>query len=116
MEAVGRLSSIILPVADMDAAIAFWHATVGLDVKFRDGDRYAALDGGGVTVALAAASEAPRAAAVSFKVDDVALAAGVLRGGGASLESGPQSGPHEVRATLADPDGNVVVIYSSRPA
>ena len=37
------VGNVLIPVADLDEAIAFY----GLPVKFRDGDRFAALNGGG---------------------------------------------------------------------
>ncbi|MER6944661.1 VOC family protein [Nonomuraea sp. NPDC005983] len=106
-----RLGNVLIPVADLDQAIAFY----GLPVKFRDGDRFAALDGGGVTVALAGPAEHVTAAvAVSYKVEDVARAVGELSARGAEVVRAPEDGPHETRAVLRDPSGNVFVLYSPR--
>lgn len=105
-----KLGNVLIPVADLDQAIAFY----GLPVKFRDGDRYAALDGGGVTVALAGPSEHVTAGvAPSYKVDDVALAVQEMSERGAVVVRQPEAGPHEMRAVLRDPSGNVFVLYSS---
>ncbi|MGN9838215.1 VOC family protein [Nonomuraea sp. H19] len=104
-----KLGNVLIPVTDLDEAIAFY----GLPVKFRDGDRFAALDGGGVTVALAGPAEHVTAsAAPSYKVDDVALAVREMTGRGAEVVRGPEEGPHERRAVLRDPSGNVFVLYS----
>ncbi|WP_327086646.1 VOC family protein [Nonomuraea sp. NBC_01738] len=104
-----KLGNVLVPVADLDAAIAFY----GLPVMFRDGDRFAALDGGGVTIALCGPDEqVTPGVAVSFKVGDVAAAAKEFTASGASVLSPPQAGPHEWRAVLRDPSGNVFVLYS----
>ncbi|MFC4115953.1 VOC family protein [Nonomuraea zeae] len=104
-----RLANVLIPVADLDEAIAFY----GLPVKFRDGDRFAALDGGGVTVALAGPAEhVTSSAAPSYKVDDVAAAVRELSARGGEVVREPEKGPHETRAVLRDPSGNVFVLYS----
>ncbi|GII86389.1 hypothetical protein Ssi03_43790 [Sphaerisporangium siamense] len=110
-----KLGNVLIPVTDLDEAVAFYSRTLGLAVKFRDGDRFAALDGGGVTVALAAGGEqvAGAVTAPSYKVGDVAEAVRDLTAAGAEVVSGPETGPHEVRAVLRDPSGNVFVLYSS---
>jgi predicted enzyme related to lactoylglutathione lyase len=109
LEARVKLGNVLIPVADLDEAIAFY----GLPVKFRDGDRFAALDGGGVTVALAGPAEhVTGSAAPSYKVDDVALTVREMSARGAEVVRGPEAGPHETRAVLRDPSGNVFVLYS----
>lgn len=103
-----RLGNVLIPVADLDQAIAFY----GLPVKFRDGDRFAALDGGGVTVALAGPSEhVTEGIAPSYKVDDVARAVQEMSERGAVVLQQPEAGPHEIRAVLRDPSGNAFVLY-----
>lgn len=105
-----RLGNVLIPVTDLDEAIAFY----GLPVKFRDGDRFAALDAGGVTVALAGPDEhVTEGSAPSYKVDDVKLAVQELTGRGAVVVRPPEAGPHEMRAVLRDPSGNAFVLYSS---
>ncbi|MER6513227.1 MULTISPECIES: VOC family protein [unclassified Nonomuraea] len=104
-----KLGNVLIPVADLDEAIAFY----GLPVKFRDGDRFAALDGGGVTVALAGPAEHVTAsAAPSYKVDDVAVTVREMAARGAEVVRAPEDGPHERRAVLRDPSGNTFVLYS----
>ncbi|MFC5831079.1 VOC family protein [Nonomuraea insulae] len=104
-----KLGNVLIPVANLDEAIAFYD----LPVKFRDGDRFAALDGGGVTVALAGPEEHVTAsAAPSYKVDDVARTVREMTGRGAEVVREPEAGPHETRAVLRDPSGNVFVLYS----
>jgi predicted enzyme related to lactoylglutathione lyase len=110
-----KVGNVLVPVGDLDEAIAFYSEALGLPLKFRDGDRYAALDGGGVTIALVAPEEqvSGTATAPAYKVADVARAAQILTEAGALPVSGPETGPHEIRAVLRDPSGNVFVLYSS---
>lgn len=104
-----RLGNVLVPVDDLDQAIAFY----GLPVKFRDGDRFAALDAGGTTIALAGPAEhVTTAVAPSYRVEDVRQAVREFAERGAVVVREPESGPHETRAVLRDPSGNVFVLYS----
>ncbi|MET8155241.1 VOC family protein [Sphaerisporangium sp. NPDC005289] len=111
---VQKLGNVLIPVDDLDKALTFYGEVLGLTVKFRDGDRFAALDAGGVTIALAAPAEqvAGAVTAPSYKVGDLAGTVAELTAAGAELVSGPGAGPHESRAVLRDPSGNVLVLYS----
>ena len=112
-----RVGNVLYPVPDVAAAVAFYRDGLGLAVKFQDGSRYAALDGGGVTFAIASAEEsvAGPVPAASFKVADVPAAVERLTAAGATMVTPAAEGPHEVRAALRDPAGNPFVIYAPRP-
>lgn len=107
------VKQILIPVTDIDAALAFYTDAMGFALKFRDGARYAALDGGGVTVALVGPEEQVAGQTISFSlhVEDMDQVLSRARASGASLLRAPQAGPHELRAVLADPDGNPVIFY-----
>jgi predicted enzyme related to lactoylglutathione lyase len=110
-----QLRQVVQPVGDVAAAAQFYEAAFGFAVKFTDGDRFAALDAGAVTLALAGPAEdvTDGAAAPAVKVPDVA---GVLRqvvAAGGALVRKAEKGPHEVRAVVQDPWGNLVVVYAS---
>jgi predicted enzyme related to lactoylglutathione lyase len=110
-----KIGHVIVPAADLDAQLTFYEG-LGLNTKFRDGDRYAALTDGVVTLGLADESQQPVVGRVliSIEVDD--LSACLLRlaqAGGSAAE--PVVGPHERRATVIDPSGNPVVIYEKLP-
>jgi predicted enzyme related to lactoylglutathione lyase len=116
MQTPEKIGNIIVAVADMDAAVAFYGATMGLELKFRDGDRFAAFNGGGVTLALVAGEEdvTGGVTAPSFKVADVAGAVADLVAGGATIVLGATEGPHETRAVVRDPSGNALVLYGPK--
>ncbi|WP_018655197.1 VOC family protein [Actinomadura flavalba] len=110
-----RVGTVLYPAQDLEVALAFYRDALGLPVKFQDGGRYAALDGGGVTLGLAAREEdVVGAPAAAFKVEDVAATVDRLTAAGAELVRGPDEGPHEVRAVLRDPAGHPFVIYAAR--
>ena len=108
-----EIGNVLYPAANLDEAVAFYRDGLGLAVKFQDGDRFAALDGGRVTFALASDAEdvAGGVAAVSFKVEDVAAAVHRLVAVGGTVATPPAQGPHEVRAVVRDPSGHAVIVY-----
>ncbi len=108
-----KVGHVILPVEELGAALAFYSDGLGLPLKFRDGDRYAALDGGGTTIALAAPAEqpAPGRTVVSFKVDDLPVALDRIRAHGGTVGE-IQTSAHEHRAVVVAPDGTVLVVYA----
>ncbi|MGW3468393.1 VOC family protein [Saccharopolyspora sp. NPDC000995] len=113
---MSEIGNVLYPVPDVGKAIAFYSEALGLSVKFQDGTRYAALDGGRVTFAIAGPEEDVTGGkpAASVKVADVAQAVANLEKAGATVLSSPTEGPHETRAVVADPWGNPLVLYSPR--
>ena len=113
MAHIERIGNVFYRVQDMDAAVEFYGTVLGLPPKFRDGDRWAAFDVGGVTLALeGAGEEVPRGggATVSLRVQDLDGFADLLRQRGARAPEA-QVGPHERRIDIADPSGNALVLY-----
>jgi predicted enzyme related to lactoylglutathione lyase len=111
-----RIGNVLHPVADVGAALRFYEGVFGLERKFVDGDRFAALDAGGTTLALAGPGEdvTGGVAAASFRVADVAASVAAIVGAGGGVVREPERGPHEVRAVVRDPWGNVLVVYGPR--
>jgi predicted enzyme related to lactoylglutathione lyase len=111
-----RVGNVLYPAPDVERLVAFYRDALGLPVKFQDGDRFAALDGGAVTFALAGREEdVAGGPAVSFKVDDVEATVERLIAAGADIIRPPEAGPHEVRAVVRDPAGNPVIVYGPLP-
>jgi hypothetical protein len=52
-----KASMMLYPVDRIDTALPFFVDGLGLTVKMRDGERYCALDGGALTIALVAGDE-----------------------------------------------------------
>jgi catechol 2,3-dioxygenase-like lactoylglutathione lyase family enzyme len=105
---IDKLGNVFYRVPDMDAAVAFYAQVLGLPLKFRDGDNWAAFDLAGVTLALEGG--APAGATVSLRVSGLDQVVAHLRQSGARV-SEPVEGAHERRAELTDPAGNTLVLY-----
>ncbi|BDB26467.1 VOC family protein [Cupriavidus sp. P-10] len=109
---------LLYPVANLDAALPFFTEGLGLAVKFRDGDRYCALDAGALTLALVAGEERlVDQPVLAFKVDEgeeIAAAIARLVDAGAAVTLPAAQGPHETRAVLQTPQGFALVL-SAKP-
>jgi len=108
-----RIGQVLYPVPDVAAAVDFYTQAFGFATSFVDRRRYAALDAGGTTLALAASEEdlTGGAPAAAVKVADVSGAvADVVKAGGRVLRAA-ETGPHESRAVVSDPWNNVLVVY-----
>jgi catechol 2,3-dioxygenase-like lactoylglutathione lyase family enzyme len=111
MPGIQRIGNVFYRVADMDAAVRFYTDVLGFGLKLRDGDRWAAFDVGGATLAVeGGAHGCPGGATVSLRVDGLAALVADLRAKGATV-SDVTTGPHERRAELHDPAGNQLVLY-----
>jgi predicted enzyme related to lactoylglutathione lyase len=112
------LRQIIVPIEDMDAALAHYVDALGLELKFRDGDRWAALTLGDVTLALAGPGEQPAepGIALGIKVADLDATLGALAEHGATALEQPRDGAHERRVTIRDAAGTLTVLYEPKPS
>jgi catechol 2,3-dioxygenase-like lactoylglutathione lyase family enzyme len=108
MPGIQRIGNVFYRASDMEAAVKFYSEVLGLQLKFRDGDNWAAIDINGMTFALEGG--APQGARVSLRVDGLSALVTDLRARGANV-SDVVAGPHENRATLTDPAGNQLVLY-----
>lgn len=109
-----EVKMIVLSTDNLDESIRFYNETLGMDVKFRDGTHFAALDGGGVTLALATALDHPMPGqvVVGIKTSDVDAAAAAIEENGGGVVNGPYDDAHERRAVVYDNKGNGIVFYS----
>ncbi len=114
MESRAVLRQVIQPVGDIPSALEFYGALLGLEVRFVDADRYAALDAGGATLALAGPEEdVALVSAPAFKVADLDGFLERLAAAGGSVVRGLELGPHERRVVVGDPWGNRIIVYQS---
>lgn len=109
-----QVKMIVLSTDDLDESIRFYTETLGFPLKFRDGNHFAALDGGTVTLALATPLDhpIPGQVVVGIKSDDVDAAAQALDAAGGGIARGPYDDAHERRAVGYDSQGNGIVLYS----
>lgn len=109
-----EVKMIVLSTDDLDESIKFYSETLGMALKFRDGAHFAALDGGGVTLALATAVDHPihGQVVVGIKTADVDAAAKAIEEAGGGIVQGPYDDAHERRAVVYDNKGNGLVFYS----
>ncbi|PND48741.1 MULTISPECIES: VOC family protein [Rhodococcus] len=109
-----EVKMIVLSTDDLDESIKFYSETLGMALKFRDGAHFAALDGGGVTLALATAIDHPihGQVVVGIKTADVDAAAKGIEEAGGGIVKGPYDDAHERRAVVYDNKGNGLVFYS----
>ncbi len=105
---------VVLSTDDLDESIQFYTETLGMQLKFRDGAHYAALDGGSITLALATAVDHPMPGqvVVGIRTDDVDAAAQAVEANGGAIVKGPYDDAHERRAVVYDHKGNGLVFYT----
>ena len=105
---------VLISTSDLDASISFYVDTLGFALKYRDGSRYAACDGGSITIALATESDhpLPGETVVGVKTEDVDAAARHVVAGGGVMVRAPYDDGHERRAVVRDPQGAGLVFYA----
>ena len=92
--AITRVGTVIIPVHDQNAALAFYTGTLGfevrLDAEFRPGDRWieVAPPGAATTIALVPAREGePDTIIVSYATGDADADHAALRGGALDVDA-----------------------------
>jgi catechol 2,3-dioxygenase-like lactoylglutathione lyase family enzyme len=107
--------SPVLPVPELDGAVAFWTAALGAEPTFVDGDRWAQFDVNGHRLALSGRDRVAGEPALMAKVGDIKAARSRLEAAGAKVGT-VQEGGHEARCSVLTPGGWTLVLYSSTPA
>lgn len=124
----GRITAIILEVADLGVSAGFYRDLIGLDLHTgadnqAAGDRWisgehSALswsDGAFLHFALyQSKGEVTRGAQVGFACDDLPAAHARIAAAGAPVIHPPRPEPWGETARYGDPDGNVVSLTQSR--
>ncbi len=106
-----RVQTLLYPVDDLETTLCFFRDALALPLKFRDGDRYAAFDAGGITLGLVSGDERLiDSPALALRVDDIDAAMTQLSANGAVVLRPVECGPHERRAVLRAPDGQTLVL------
>lgn len=114
--AEARVRMVVLSTENLDESIAFYEG-LGFPLKFRDGNHFAALDGGDITLALATELDHPihGQVVVGVKTDDVDAAAKAIDEAGGGIVRAPYNDAHERRAVVYDNQGNGLVFYKPLP-
>ena len=114
--AVKKFSSAYYVVDNMDRAVEFYTGILGLDVKFRDGDRWTQFDVNGTAVALADADEGSvppgGGATVVLEVEDLTAMRAKLEEKNVTVNDTVDMDGHGKYFTAVDPAGNIVQIFA----
>lgn len=110
-----QVKMIVLSTENLEESIKFYTEQLGFPLKFRDGNHFAALDGGTVTLALATDVDhpIPGQVVVGIKTDDVDAAAKIVDENGGGVARQAYDDAHERRAVVYDSEGNGIVFYKS---
>ena len=114
MESPKRLQNVFV-VAERPAQLhAFYESALGLQLKFRDKDRWIQYGVGDANVALACREEAGPATTgvvMVFEVSDFAEATQRISAAGGEVLGTRDMGSHGAVLSLRDPQGNVVQLF-----
>ncbi|MBS0339046.1 MAG: VOC family protein [Proteobacteria bacterium] len=114
MESPKRLQNVFV-VAQRPAELhSFYESALGLQLKFRDKDRWIQYGVGNASVALACAEEAAPAASglvMVFEVDDFSGAQERVTAAGGQVLGTRDMGSHGAVLSLRDPEGNIVQLF-----
>lgn len=118
MESIKRLQNVFV-VAERPAELnAFYESALGLQLKFRDKDRWIQYSAGNTSVALASREEAQPATAgvvMVFEVEDFAAIAQQVAAAGGQVLGTRDMGAHGAVMSVRDPEGNIVQLFKRTP-
>lgn len=108
---------VVLSTENLDESIEFYTKTFGFELQFRDGNHFAQLDGGAITIALANSIDHPihGSVVVSIKTDDVDAATKAVEDNGGAIVKAAYNSGHDRRAVVYDNMGNGIVFYTPNP-
>ncbi|RCW70370.1 VOC family protein [Pseudorhodoferax soli] len=119
MESPKRLQNVFV-VAERPAELhAFYAQALGLQLKFRDHDRWIQYAVGNTSVALACREEAVPATSgvvMVFEVDDFTATAERVAAAGGEVLGTRDMGAHGAVLSLRDPEGNTVQLFKRQGA
>lgn len=118
---LGPIMQILVPVTDLDRAVAFYEGVLGLPLLFRyPGNAF--LDADGVRLYLAQPTEPgyDGAATIYFRVPDVTATFELLTARGAAVREEPAIVHRDAEydlwlAFVTDPDGNNIGLMREAP-
>lgn len=119
IESPKRLQNVFV-VAERPAELhAFYESALGLQLKFRDKDRWIQYGVGNTSVALACREEALPATSgvvMVFEVSDFEATAQRVTAAGGQILGTRDMGTHGAVLSLRDPEGNIVQLFKRQEA
>ncbi len=114
---INGISTVWLPVTDLQRSVAFYGDTLGLKVTEQDGGEWAEVEAGGLTIGLnARAEESPDGsggAVIAFSCDgDIEGEVERLKGQGVSFTGDVSEHPWGRIAPFKDVDGNDLQVFA----
>ncbi|MGE4244263.1 VOC family protein [Ramlibacter sp.] len=118
MATVQRLQNVFVAAREPGKLGAFYESALGLQPKFRDGERWIQYGAGGSNVAVASLEEAAPVISglvMVFEVDDFEGMQERVTGAGGEVIGVRDMGSHGSVLSLRDPEGNVVQLFKRAP-
>jgi methylmalonyl-CoA/ethylmalonyl-CoA epimerase len=118
---LNAIGQILVPVADVDRAVAFYRDQLGMRFLFQyPGMSFFDCGGVRLLVGVPEAGLSVGPVTIYYRVEDIEAAATELKGRGVAFDHEPhvvhRTDANELwMAALTDPDGNPVVLMSERP-
>ncbi len=110
-----KLRQVLVVAKDLEPSVRFWQDMLGLELAFRDGDRWVQFKAGDVSFALASVEEgqgAPSGVPVPvFEVDDLDAAFAELQRAGVPSGGLRDMGAHGRTLAAIDPSGARIVLF-----
>jgi predicted enzyme related to lactoylglutathione lyase len=109
-----RLQNVFVVAQKPGALHAFYESALGLQLKFRDADKWIQYGVGNTNVALASREEAAPATSglvMVFEVEDFAGAQERITAAGGQVLGIRDMGSHGAVLSLRDPEGNIVQLF-----
>jgi predicted enzyme related to lactoylglutathione lyase len=118
MAVIQRLQNVFVAAREPGKLGAFYESALGLQQKFRDGDRWIQYAAGDSNVAVASLEEAAPVISgmvMVFEVDDFEGVMERVTEGGGEVLGVRDMGSHGSVLSLRDPEGNVVQLFKRAP-
>ena len=121
MATIQRLQNVFVAAREPGKLGAFYESALGLQPKFRDGERWIQYAAGGSNVAVASLEEAAPATSglvMVFEVDDFAGIEERITSAGGQVLGLRHMGSHGSVLSVRDPEGNAVQLFkrAAKPA
>jgi len=117
---IGKLSTIVLIVKDMDRSVSFYRDVVGLNVQMHT-PYWSGMDAGNIILGLHPESQHSKVApgggcSFGFEVDDIQQTASSLRAKGVKFLMEPKHEDFGWLAVFTDPDGYWIQLAQTEPS